>query len=82
MTLLQKLVLLPVRFYRYCISPMFPPRCRFMPTCSTYAMEAVTVHGVFKGGLLTCWRILRCNPWNAGGYDPVPPPPTHEQKPH
>jgi len=45
--------------------------CRFTPTCSQYGVDAITKYGIIKGGLMTCWRILRCNPWNKGGYDPV-----------
>ena len=61
-----------IRFYRRFISPLFPPRCRFTPTCSQYALEAFTKYGFFKGFYLTAWRILRCNPFCKGGYDPVP----------
>ena len=61
-----------VRFYRACISPLFPPCCRFRPTCSQYALEALRKHGFLKGTLLSVWRILRCNPFNPGGDDPVP----------
>jgi putative membrane protein insertion efficiency factor len=70
---LRKLAVAPIRFYQYCLSPLFPARCRFYPTCSAYAREAVLRHGLLKGGLLAVYRILRCNPWCAGGYDPVPP---------
>ena len=67
----------PIRFYRYVISPMFPPACRFVPTCSQYAIEAIQVHGPWKGSYLTVRRLLRCHPikWLGGsqGYDPVPP---------
>ena len=62
-----------VRFYKKFISPFFPPCCRFTPTCSSYAIEAVQIHGVVKGLYLTFKRILRCNPFCKGGYDPVPP---------
>lgn len=62
-----------VRLYRRWISPLFPPCCRFTPTCSQYMIEAVRVHGIPKGLALGVWRILRCNPWSQGGYDPVPP---------
>ncbi len=65
----------PIRVYQYCLSPLFPPRCRFRPTCSAYACEAIMAHGVLKGGMLALGRILRCHPWNEGGYDPVPPRP-------
>ncbi len=71
--LLRKLFLLPVRFYQYCISPLLPPSCRFIPTCSAYAVEAVMVHGVLRGGWLTLRRLARCHPWGGSGYDPVPP---------
>ena len=61
-----------VRFYQVCISPLKPPCCRFTPTCSAYAIEALRKHGPIKGLLLAIWRILRCNPWGGSGYDPVP----------
>lgn len=64
--------LLPVFFYRKFISPLFPPCCRFTPTCSEYAILAIRKHGIFKGGWLAFKRILRCNPWGGSGYDPVP----------
>lgn len=63
---------LPVLFYRRCISPMLPPSCRFTPTCSQYALEALRRHGAIKGLWLTVKRILRCHPWGGSGYDPVP----------
>lgn len=59
-------------FYQVCISPLFPPSCRFYPTCSNYALEAIQKHGPFKGLYLAVKRILRCNPYCKGGYDPVP----------
>jgi len=59
--------------YRRFISPFTPPRCRYTPTCSAYAYEAVTVHGAVLGVFLTVYRVLRCNPFSRGGYDPVPP---------
>lgn len=68
----RHLVLLPVYIYRGCISPMFPPSCRFTPTCSRYAIEAVMRHGIIKGGWLTVCRLCRCHPWGGSGYDPVP----------
>lgn len=61
-----------VRFYQICISPLKPPCCRFTPTCSAYAIQALRKHGPIKGSLLAIWRILRCNPWGGSGYDPVP----------
>ena len=61
-----------VRFYQVCISPMKPACCRFTPTCSAYAIEALRKHGPIKGLWLAIWRVLRCNPWGGSGYDPVP----------
>jgi putative membrane protein insertion efficiency factor len=58
--------------YQYLISPLIPPTCRFTPTCSHYTCETLAKYGVVKGGWLGIRRLLRCNPWNAGGYDPVP----------
>lgn len=66
------LLILPIRFYQKFISPLTPPTCRFTPTCSHYAIEAIRKHGPFKGLALAVWRILRCNPWGGSGYDPVP----------
>ena len=66
------LLILPIRFYQKFISPLKPPTCRFTPTCSQYAIEAIRKHGPFKGLALAVWRILRCNPWGGSGYDPVP----------
>ncbi len=64
--------LLPILFYRYCISPLKPPTCRFTPTCSEYALIALKKYGLFKGMWLTVKRLLRCHPWGGSGYDPVP----------
>lgn len=66
------LLLQPIRFYQKFISPYTPPSCRFTPTCSAYAVEALRKHGPIKGLALAIWRILRCNPWGGSGYDPVP----------
>lgn len=66
-------LLLPVRFYRKFISPVLPPTCRFHPSCSAYAVEALTVHGALRGSWLTLRRLGRCGPWHPGGLDPVPP---------
>lgn len=69
---MKKILISLIRFYQKCISPHHRPCCRFTPTCSAYAIEAVSVHGALKGGALAIWRILRCNPFSKGGYDPVP----------
>ena len=69
---LINLLILPIRFYRGYISHMTPPSCRFTPTCSAYAIEALSKHGPIKGLYLTIRRILRCHPWGGSGYDPVP----------
>lgn len=71
-TLLVWILCLPIYFYRRCISPLTPPMCRFTPTCSQYALEALRRHGPFKGTYLAIRRILRCHPWGGSGYDPVP----------
>ena len=68
----KRAILFLIRVYRRYISPLFPPCCRFYPTCSTYAMQAVEKYGALKGGWLAVKRILRCNPFSKGGYDPVP----------
>ena len=68
----KRIMLGMIRFYRRFISPMFPPCCRFTPTCSQYALEAIEKYGALKGGWLALRRILRCHPFNPGGYDPVP----------
>ena len=68
----RKLFLALIRFYQLCISPLIPPRCRYTPTCSQYAIEAVNKYGAFKGGWLTLKRLARCHPWGGCGYDPVP----------
>jgi len=60
-----------IRFYQSCVRIWFPPVCRFHPTCSEYALEALHRHGFFKGSAMIVWRILRCNPLSAGGWDPV-----------
>lgn len=67
-----RMLIAPIRFYQLCISPHTPPSCRFTPTCSNYAIEAIRKHGPIKGTALAAWRILRCNPWGGSGYDPVP----------
>ena len=73
---LKRIVAFPlimlVRFYQLCLSPLKPPSCRFTPTCSKYAIEALRKHGPIKGLYLTTKRLLRCHPWGGSGYDPVP----------
>jgi uncharacterized protein len=73
---MERLIALPALFlitiYRKVVSPLKPPTCRFYPTCSAYALEAIKKYGLFKGGGLAIKRIVRCNPLNPGGFDPVP----------
>lgn len=66
------LLIAVIKAYRYGISPLLGAHCRFHPSCSAYAQEALQRHGVVSGSWLTLRRLLRCHPWNAGGYDPVP----------
>lgn len=70
--LLSGLLILPIRFYQMSISPMLPASCRYAPTCSQYAIEALRKHGPIRGSWLAIKRILRCHPWGGSGYDPVP----------
>jgi putative membrane protein insertion efficiency factor len=67
----RRLALLPVHAYRRFLSPLLPRRCKYEPTCSRYAIDAVQEFGVVRGAILAGWRLLRCNPWSHGGYDPV-----------
>ena len=60
-----------IKGYQKLISPMFPPSCRFYPTCSNYAIDSLKKYGILKGGVKAIWRVLRCNPFNKGGYDPA-----------
>ena len=69
---MKKVLLAAIRFYQKHISPAFPPRCRYIPTCSEYAVQAVEKYGASKGGWLALKRFLRCHPFHKGGYDPVP----------
>ena len=69
---LAAVMLALIAFYRTCISPLTPPACRYTPTCSQYAREAIERHGPFRGGWLALRRLLRCHPWGGSGYDPVP----------
>ena len=70
--ILTELLILPISFYRACSSPLTPPSCRFTPTCSQYAIEALRRHGPLRGSWLTLRRLLRCHPWGGSGFDPVP----------
>lgn len=69
---MKSLLILPIRFYQLCISPLLPPSCRYTPTCSQYAIEAIRKHGALRGSWLAIKRICRCHPWGGSGYDPVP----------
>jgi putative membrane protein insertion efficiency factor len=71
--LLKQIFILPIKRYKKFISPLLGKHCKYYPTCSEYAVEAIEIHGVAKGLALAAFRILRCNPWAKGGYDPVPP---------
>ena len=73
-TFAARMLVLPIIAYRRWISPALPARCRFHPTCSAYALGALTRHGALRGTGLTVWRLLRCQPFHPGGYDPVPEP--------
>ena len=70
---LKKIFTLLIGFYQKVISPLTPPSCRFQPTCSAYAIEAIETHGALRGGWLAVRRIARCHPWGGHGFDPVPP---------
>jgi hypothetical protein len=69
----NKLLIVLVRAYQYVVSPMLGQRCKYYPSCSNYAIEALRVHGAVRGAGLATWRLLRCNPFSDGGVDPVPP---------
>ncbi|ROO24476.1 membrane protein insertion efficiency factor [Salinisphaera orenii MK-B5] len=71
--MLVRLLQLPVLIYRYTLSPLLGPRCRYVPSCSAYALEALERHGPIRGGWLALRRIVRCHPLREGGFDPVPP---------
>lgn len=70
--MMKKILIGMIKLYRKYISPMKRTRCPYIPSCSAYGLEAITKYGAFKGGILACWRIIRCNPFSKGGYDPVP----------
>jgi putative membrane protein insertion efficiency factor len=68
---LQTAAIIPIRLYQRVISPALPRRCKYHPTCSAYAVQAIGAFGILRGSLLAVWRLLRCNPFSHGGYDPV-----------
>lgn len=70
----RQIICIPIKCYQYVISPWVPSCCRFYPSCSQYALLAIKYHGIGKGILFTCYRLLRCHPWAQGGYDPILPP--------
>ena len=70
---MKKAIIYVLRLYKKFVSPLLPNACRFTPTCSEYAMEALEVHGLLRGLYLSVWRVLRCNPFGKAGFDPVPP---------
>ena len=77
MTPIARLLTAPIVAYRRYLSPALPARCRFYPSCSAYAQEALTRHGALRGSGLAIWRVLRCHPFHPGGFDPVPDPIRH-----
>jgi len=78
----RDVVLAVLRGYKRWISPILPAACRFEPSCSLYARDAVELHGVLRGGRMTLWRLLRCQPFSRGGFDPVPLPPADGPSTH
>lgn len=68
---MRSVLVAPIRAYQRFVSPAFPRRCKYHPTCSEYAVQAARTHGVMRGVVLAAWRLLRCNPWSHGGFDPV-----------
>ena len=71
MTALRRVFVAPIVLYRRAISPLLQPRCKYYPSCSAYAEQAIREYGILKGLVLAVWRLLRCNPWSHGGFDPV-----------
>ena len=74
MHIVRKIAVIPIRIYQLFLSPVLPNSCRFLPTCSAYAYEAIMTHGILRGSWLALRRLARCHPWGGSGYDPVPPP--------
>jgi len=74
MSLVRRVATLPITAYQRLISPALPRRCKYHPTCSAYASQAIREYGILRGSVLGAWRLMRCNPWSHGGFDPV-----HEQ---
>ena len=69
---MRRVAMWVIRGYQRAISPLLPPACRFVPTCSDYGYQAIEKYGIMRGGAMAIWRVLRCNPFGKGGYDPVP----------
>ena len=70
---MKRMLVLLIKLYQHTIGVVLPTSCRFSPSCSHYAVDSIMMHGILRGIILTGWRILRCNPWCSGGFDPVPP---------
>jgi uncharacterized protein len=75
---MNKVLIALIKVYQYTVSPLLGPRCKYYPSCSNYAVEALRVHGAIRGTGLAAWRLLRCNPFSDGGVDPVPPRRQHD----
>ncbi len=82
MSVLRRLVIAPIRLYQMVVSPALPRRCKYEPTCSRYAVQAIWRYGILRGPVLAGWRLLRCNPWSHGGFDPVEAQRLFPARPH
>ena len=82
MTLARRIAIAPITLYQRLISPAIPRRCKYEPTCSHYAAQAIREFGILRGLILAGWRLLRCNPWSHGGFDPVDRQRLFESRPH
>jgi putative membrane protein insertion efficiency factor len=71
MTWARRVVIFPIALYRSFLAPLIAPRCKYEPSCSNYAIQAISEFGILRGVVLAGWRVMRCNPWSHGGYDPV-----------